>query len=139
VKKSGQVVPARISGLGITSESGVTGFLQEMLVQSGLNREKDTGCMGTTSFLIKMPQVEIRPVDARGRITLPKAWRNRFRSRNVLLIDEDDRLEIRQAADADLSRFVDSVEIDTTDFGDSHKLHKGLRKKKRFFDAKDFF
>jgi len=74
-----------------------------------------------------MPKVEIRPVDAQGRIILPKSWRNRFRTGNVLIIDDDDRLEIRPA-DADLSRFVDSVETDAENFEDYHKLRKGLRK-----------
>ena len=74
-----------------------------------------------------MSKVEIKPVDAQGRIILPKAWRNRLRTNNVLVIDEDDRLEIRPA-DADLSRFVDAVETDADAFDDYHKLRKGLRK-----------
>ena len=74
-----------------------------------------------------MSKVEIRPVDAQGRIILPKSWRNRLRTRSVLVIDEDDRLEIRPA-DADLSRFVDAVEVDGKDFEDYHTLRKGLRK-----------
>ena len=74
-----------------------------------------------------MSKVEIRPVDTQGRIILPKSWRNRLRTRSVLVIDEDDRLEIRPA-DADLSRFVDAVEVDGKDFEDYHMLRKGLRK-----------
>jgi AbrB family looped-hinge helix DNA binding protein len=74
-----------------------------------------------------MSKVEIRPVDTQGRIILPKSWRNRLRTRSVLVIDEDDRLEIRPA-DADLSRFVDAVEVDGKDFEDYHTLRKGLRK-----------
>jgi AbrB family looped-hinge helix DNA binding protein len=58
-----------------------------------------------------MSKVEIRPVDTQGRIILPKAWRNRLKTNAVVVIDEDDRLEIRPA-DADLSRFVDAVEVD---------------------------
>jgi len=74
-----------------------------------------------------MSKVEIRPVDTQGRIILPKAWRNRLRTMSVLVIDEDDRLEIRPA-DADLSRFVDAVEVDGEHFDDYHKLRKGLKK-----------
>ena len=74
-----------------------------------------------------MSKVEIRPVDTQGRIILPKSWRNRLRTRSVLIIDEDDRLEIRPA-DADLSRFVDAVEVDGEHFDDYHKLRKGLKK-----------
>ena len=74
-----------------------------------------------------MSKVEIRPVDTQGRIILPKSWRNRLRTRSVLIIDEDDRLEIRPA-DADLSRFVDAVEVGVEHFEDYHKLRKGLKK-----------
>jgi len=74
-----------------------------------------------------MSKVEIRPVDAQGRIILPKLWRNRLRTNSVIVIDEDDRLEIRPA-DADLSRFVDAVEVDVENFEDYHKLRKGLKK-----------
>jgi AbrB family looped-hinge helix DNA binding protein len=74
-----------------------------------------------------MPKVEIRPVDTQGRIILPKAWRKRFGTNSVVVIDEDDRLEILPA-DTDLSRFVDAVEVEGDHFDDYHKLRKGLRK-----------
>ena len=74
-----------------------------------------------------MSKVEIRPVDTQGRIILPKAWRNRLKTNAVVVIDEADRLEIRPA-DADLSRFVDAVEVDVEQFEDYHKLRKGLKK-----------
>jgi AbrB family looped-hinge helix DNA binding protein len=74
-----------------------------------------------------MTKVEIKPVDAQGRIILPKAWRNRLKTKSVMIIDEDDRLEIRPA-DHDLARFVDSVEVEADHFDDYHSLRKGLRK-----------
>jgi len=74
-----------------------------------------------------MPKVEIKPVDAQGRIILPKAWRKRLKTKSVLIIEEDDRLEIRQA-DHDLARFVDAVEVEAEHFDDYHLLRKGLRK-----------
>jgi AbrB family looped-hinge helix DNA binding protein len=74
-----------------------------------------------------MSKVEIRPVDTQGRIILPKSWRSRLKTNAVVVIDEDDWLEIRQA-DADLSRFVNAVEVDGEHFDDYHKLRKGLRK-----------
>ncbi|MDD1703214.1 MAG: AbrB/MazE/SpoVT family DNA-binding domain-containing protein [Methanoregula sp.] len=77
--------------------------------------------------MVIMSKVEIRPIDAQGRIILPKAWRNRLRTGSVVVVDEEDRLEIRPA-DTDLSRFVDAVSIDADNFGDYHKLRKGLRK-----------
>jgi len=72
-------------------------------------------------------KVEIRPVDAQGRIILPKAWRSRLKTKTVVVIDEDDRLEIRRG-DTDLTRFVDAVETDAEKFDDYHTLRKGLRK-----------
>ncbi|MCK9581368.1 MAG: hypothetical protein M0Q92_13095 [Methanoregula sp.] len=74
-----------------------------------------------------MPKVEIKPVDTQGRIILPRAWRNRLTTNAVVIIDEEDRLEIRPA-DSDLSRFVDAVEVSSDHFDDYHKLRKGLRK-----------
>jgi AbrB family looped-hinge helix DNA binding protein len=74
-----------------------------------------------------MTKVEIKPVDAQGRIILPKAWRNRLKTKRVIIIDEDDRLEIRPA-DHDLSRFVDAVEVEADHFEDYHSLRKGLKK-----------
>jgi len=74
-----------------------------------------------------MSKVEIKPVDTQGRIILPRAWRNRLKTNSVVIIDEDDRLEIRPA-DADLSRFVDAVEVPADHFDDYHELRKSLRK-----------
>ena len=74
-----------------------------------------------------MTKVEIKPVDAQGRIILPKAWRNRLKTQRVMIIDEDDRLEIRPADD-DLARFVDAVEVEADHFDDYHALRRGLRK-----------
>ena len=74
-----------------------------------------------------MTKVEIKQVDAQGRIILPKAWRNRLKTKNVMIIDEDDRLEILPA-DTDLARFVDAVEVKGKHFDDYHTLRKELRK-----------
>ena len=74
-----------------------------------------------------MTKVEIKQVDAQGRIILPKAWRNRLKTKNVMIIDDDDRLEIRPA-DTDLTRFVDAVEVESKNFDDYHALRKELRK-----------
>ena len=74
-----------------------------------------------------MTKVEIKQVDAQGRIILPKAWRNRLKTNNVMIIDDDDRLEIRPA-DTDLAQFVDAVEVDAEHFDDYHNLRRELRK-----------
>lgn len=74
-----------------------------------------------------MSKMKIEPVDKRGRVVLTKAWRNRLKTNAVVIIDNNDWLEIR-AADTDLSRFVDAIEVNENDFGDYYKLRKGLRK-----------
>jgi bifunctional DNA-binding transcriptional regulator/antitoxin component of YhaV-PrlF toxin-antitoxin module len=74
-----------------------------------------------------MVKVEVRPIDSQGRIILPKAWREKHKSKTVFIIDENDRLEIR-AGDEDLSRFLDAVDTEVKDFDDYHTLRKGLRK-----------
>ena len=74
-----------------------------------------------------MVKVDIRPIDSQGRIILPKAWREKHKSKTVLVIDEDDRLEIR-AGNTDLSQYIDAVETDIQNFDDYHSLRKGLRK-----------
>jgi len=74
-----------------------------------------------------MSKVDIRPVDAQGRIILPKSWRERRNIKAVVIIDEDDRLEIR-AVDPDLSRFIDAISVDAEDFEDYHALRRRLRK-----------
>ena len=74
-----------------------------------------------------MSKVEIKTVDTQGRIILPKSWRNRLKTNSVVVIDEDDRLEIRPM-DSDLLRFVDAVEVEAEHFDDYHKLRIGLRK-----------
>jgi AbrB family looped-hinge helix DNA binding protein len=74
-----------------------------------------------------MAKVEMRPVDSQGRIILPKSWRERKKTKNVVIIDEDDRLEIR-AVDTDLSRFVDAIPVDTEEYEDYHALRRDLRK-----------
>jgi len=73
-----------------------------------------------------MSKVEIRPVDAQGRIILPKAWRNRLKTGSVIVTENEDRLEIRPA-DADLTRFVDAVEVDADSFDDYHALRRKLK------------
>ena len=73
-----------------------------------------------------MSKVDIRPIDAQGRIILPKSWRERQKTQTVVIVDEDDHLEIR-SIDADLSRFVDAIPVDAVDFDDYHDLRGRLR------------
>ena len=74
-----------------------------------------------------MSKVEIRPIDAQGRVILPKSWREKQTNRSVVIVTEDDHLEIR-SIDADLSRFADAIPVDIEDFEDYHALRRTLRK-----------
>ena len=69
----------------------------------------------------------IRKIDPQGRITLPSAWRKSKNVKEVLIIETDDKLEIIPA-NADLSKYIDSVEVDAKDWDDYHRLRKELRR-----------
>jgi len=71
-------------------------------------------------------KVEIKKADSQGRIVLPISWR-RKRSDEVIVVEREDRLEIFPR-DADLSKYVDSVEVEVVNFDDYHEIRKELRK-----------
>ncbi|ASI98387.1 AbrB/MazE/SpoVT family DNA-binding domain-containing protein [Thermococcus celer] len=74
-------------------------------------------------------KVEIKKIDSQGRIVLPISWRRRIKGDEVVVIEEEGKVEILPR-DVDLSKYVDSVEVDVDNFGDYHKLRKELREKK---------
>ncbi|WP_223209014.1 hypothetical protein [Pyrococcus furiosus] len=47
----------------------------------------------------------------------------------MVVIEEEGKVEILPR-DVDLSKYVDSVEVDVDNFGDYHELRKELREKK---------
>lgn len=74
-------------------------------------------------------KVEIKKIDSQGRIVLPISWRRRIKGDEVVVIEEEGKVEILPR-DVDLSKYVDSVEVDVDNFGDYHELRKELREKK---------
>ncbi len=76
-----------------------------------------------------MYKVEIKKIDSHGRLSLPVEWRRALKRREVVVIELDDRVEVL-SRDADLAKYVDSVEVDVKNFEDYHKLRRDLRKLK---------
>jgi bifunctional DNA-binding transcriptional regulator/antitoxin component of YhaV-PrlF toxin-antitoxin module len=74
-------------------------------------------------------KVEIKKIDSQGRVVLPISWRRRMKEDEVIVIEEKAKVEIF-SRDVDLSKYVDSVEVDVDNFEDYHEMRKELRKKK---------
>ena len=72
--------------------------------------------------------MEIKKIDSQGRVVLPVAWRRRRKSDEVVVIEERAKVEIFPR-DVDLSKYVDSVEVEVDNFEDYHEMRKELRKK----------
>lgn len=74
-------------------------------------------------------KVEIKKIDSQGRIVLPVSWRRRMKGDEVMVVEGEAKVEIFPR-DADLSRYIDSVEVEVMNFEDYHELRKELRKKR---------
>lgn len=68
----------------------------------------------------------IRKIDSQGRIVLPASWRKRIKTNEVVVVEREGKVEILPR-DADLSKYVDSVEVDVDSFEDYHELRRELR------------
>jgi bifunctional DNA-binding transcriptional regulator/antitoxin component of YhaV-PrlF toxin-antitoxin module len=74
-------------------------------------------------------KVEIKKVDSHGRVVLPISWRRRMKSDEVMVVEERAKVEIFPR-DVDLSKYVDSVEVEVDNFENYHEMRKELRKKR---------
>jgi len=76
--------------------------------------------------------MEIRKVDAQGRISLPAGWRKEVlgEADEVYVFREDDSLIVRPRREPDLARHFDSVALDVEPeaFRDYHRLKKAMLK-----------
>lgn len=73
--------------------------------------------------------MEIKKVDSQGRVVLPISWRRRMKSDEVMVVEERAKVEIFPR-DVDLSKYVDSVEVEVDNFENYHEMRKELRKKR---------
>ncbi len=73
-------------------------------------------------------KVEIKKIDSQGRIVLPVSWRRR-KGNEIVIIEREKKIEVFPR-DVDLSKYVDSVEVEVDNFADYHEMRKELRKKK---------
>ena len=58
-----------------------------------------------------MTTVEVKKIDAQGRLVLPKSWRERW-GNEVILIELDDRIEIIPRKKPRLSRFFNIIDAE---------------------------
>ena len=74
--------------------------------------------------------IEVKKVDAQGRIALPAKWRTKAlkETREVYVIEKDDYLLVRPLRRGDLTKYFDAVEVDVEpeDFQDYNRLKKVL-------------
>ncbi|MEM2936669.1 MAG: AbrB/MazE/SpoVT family DNA-binding domain-containing protein [Candidatus Bathyarchaeia archaeon] len=77
-----------------------------------------------------MLHVVVKKVDRQGRLVLPREWRERVlkETDEVVLLMSDHSLMI-VPHNIDLSRYVNSVEVDVENFADYHALRRELRTK----------
>ena len=78
-----------------------------------------------------MHQVEIKEIDAQGRIVIPKAWRRKhLKGRRLAMKLREGTIEIIPYGALDLTEFFDKIEADVrSDLGDWHALGRELRRR----------
>jgi len=78
-----------------------------------------------------MFEVVTKKVDAQGRLVLPREWRTKALkgTDEVILLMFDDHIKI-VPHNIDLSRYVNSIEVDVENFADYHKLRRELGAKR---------
>ncbi len=74
-------------------------------------------------------EVEVKGVDAQGRIVLPKAWREKYlKSKKAIVSVKGDTVEIKPLTLIDLTEYFDKIEADIeADLSDWHKVRRELR------------
>ncbi|GAB6102426.1 AbrB/MazE/SpoVT family DNA-binding domain-containing protein [Thermococcus atlanticus] len=58
-----------------------------------------------------MTAVEVKRIDAQGRLVIPKSWRERW-GNEVVLVEFEDRIEIIPRKKPRLSRFFDIIDAE---------------------------
>jgi len=74
-----------------------------------------------------MAEIVVKEIDAQGRVTIPMQWRKKWRSRKLVLIMRENRIEVAPIEPTLPSDLFDSVSISgDVDFTDPHSLKKAL-------------
>ena len=74
-----------------------------------------------------MVEVVVKEADAQGRISIPIQWRKGWKSRKLVLIRRENRVEIIPIEFTRPSELFDSITIsEDVDFVDSHSVKKAL-------------
>jgi len=74
-----------------------------------------------------MTEAVVKEVDSRGRISVPAQWRAEWKSRKLVLIRREDRIELRPIEFVPPSELFDLIEVpESVDFVDPHSVKKAL-------------
>jgi bifunctional DNA-binding transcriptional regulator/antitoxin component of YhaV-PrlF toxin-antitoxin module len=76
-------------------------------------------------------EVEVKVMDAQGRIILPKVWREKYlKNKKAIISAKGDTIEIKPFAAVDLTEYFDKMNVDLkADLLDWHKVRRELRGK----------
>ncbi|WP_456453895.1 AbrB/MazE/SpoVT family DNA-binding domain-containing protein [Thermococcus sp.] len=72
-----------------------------------------------------MTAVEVKRIDAQGRLVIPKSWRERW-GNEVILVEFEDRIEIIPRKKPRLSRFFDIIDAEVKGTGLEKELLESL-------------
>jgi len=71
-----------------------------------------------------------KKIDAKGRLYLPARWRNKIKTRSVLVVEREDKLEIIPLKSIPPSALFDSIVVDDdVDFTDPYDLERVVLEK----------
>ncbi|MFA5869954.1 MAG: hypothetical protein WC941_09685 [Candidatus Bathyarchaeia archaeon] len=77
-----------------------------------------------------MARATYRKIDAKGRICLPSSWRNKLKTKKVLIVEKDEILEIIPIEPIPPTALFDSIIVeDDVNFTDPHDLERAALKK----------
>jgi bifunctional DNA-binding transcriptional regulator/antitoxin component of YhaV-PrlF toxin-antitoxin module len=74
-----------------------------------------------------MVEVVVKEADSQGRISIPVRWRMGWKSRKLVLIRREDRIELCPIESMPPSELFDSIEVsESVDFVNPHSVKKAL-------------
>jgi len=77
-----------------------------------------------------MARATYKEIDQQGRISVPSRWRNKLKTKKVLVVERDERLEVIPLDEKPLTAYFDTILVDDdTDFTDPHDLKRAALEK----------